>query len=809
MSQCSGNHEPARPSEHRGHLQPRGDVDGEHPGSSSKRVGQAYSSTTEKPRIQRRKTKRERNHAKFRRTSLEQRGSDEAFQRVQISQRCAWSASATCLKSICRSEPAIITKNRLTQHLGMFNREVKSADIGRLLAGDSDLAELALEKSMHHQDSTVTVEEARPVNHSPEERVEPSQTAVQEMESLSARLLNENRWHPNNRTPATSPCSEYCSTHSTLSSLLGLPVKGTTTSQSISDQDNTLIQRAPLDQRIPLSDKENTPLGRAQCGQSKGSNDTDRQNPDRVAEVTRSVPVKEVVVQLLTILNTPPAFVGRSLINERQQSIMALLVDRHGSVPDISGLTACRKLDCSSTPGAHKGDHGTGSSGSRCRNDKCRHPHVKRMRQQSPPLAFCEAPQSSSTPSRPQSDEETPGQKEDLDVFEELSYHGHQQHFMTSPINSDLTSMLPRSLDHSTPLFSTNMECLILNGDHRRMVSRNRELFEQSIPPVKLSRTVRDRRSNSERNTDPLQQGTKRIKAYNLPFKISDSSATHTSQFSYNSNCNVCPNTSEFPLHQPTLHRHRKCSPETQWRLKTSEGTQEPTQDVFSHWQPQTGCKSLGRICQEYPTSFNEVTSNWSSKTQSGGGEKTVRKAFDLVHLCEREVPLGCQKLDKDSWAYPLPQPNSNSMLQHHPSLQHPKEVYLHGSEVKEHVCGTSASVHWSRGGILRDKRHVADIRACRDCMVSWDPRSSLIREPLSSGDHMEQRCICKGAYLHNREHWWFPEQSYQLPISSFPPSEELEQGLLLATPTYSTSAGPLLEQTSPESWVFPRMKLY
>ncbi|XP_069057498.1 proline-rich protein 19 isoform X2 [Pleurodeles waltl] len=403
MSQCSGNQGPARPSENRGHLHPRGDADGKLPGSSSKRIRQPYSSTTEKPRIQRRKTKRERNHAKFGRASLEQRSSDEAFQRVQISQRCAWPASATHLKSICRSEPVIITKNRLTQHLGMFNREVKSADIGRLLEEDSDLAELMPEKAEHHQDSKVTLEEATsPVNHNPEERFEPCQAQVQDMESVGAKLLSERQWKPNNRNPATSPCSASCGTCSTQTPLSGFPVKGTATSRSISDKDNKLTQRETLDQTIPLSDKENTPLERVQCGQRKASNDKDIQNPDRVAARRRNVPVKEVVQQLLTILNTPPAFIGRSLVSERRQSIMALLLNRHGSVPDITRLTTCRRLDYSSTPGAHEGDDGSVSSGSRYRKDKCRHPHVKRVRQQSPPLAFCAAPQSSSTPSRPQ-----------------------------------------------------------------------------------------------------------------------------------------------------------------------------------------------------------------------------------------------------------------------------------------------------------------------------------------------------------------------------------------------------------------------
>ncbi|KAG6920380.1 hypothetical protein G0U57_020903, partial [Chelydra serpentina] len=46
---------------------------------------------------------------------------------------CAQSTPLPAIKRVSSSMPVIITQHRLSQHLGMFNREVKSADIERLL----------------------------------------------------------------------------------------------------------------------------------------------------------------------------------------------------------------------------------------------------------------------------------------------------------------------------------------------------------------------------------------------------------------------------------------------------------------------------------------------------------------------------------------------------------------------------------------------------------------------------------------------------------------------------------------------------
>uniref|UniRef100_A0A8C3FLH6 Uncharacterized protein n=1 Tax=Chrysemys picta bellii TaxID=8478 RepID=A0A8C3FLH6_CHRPI len=109
-------------------------------------------------RVKRRKTKRERNSAKFGRNAAvggaEQRSGCRRLQRMPApgwSSHCAGHAKSTPLPAIRRisgSVPVIITQHRLTQHLGMFNREVKSANIERLLDPRSE-RETETETSAH------------------------------------------------------------------------------------------------------------------------------------------------------------------------------------------------------------------------------------------------------------------------------------------------------------------------------------------------------------------------------------------------------------------------------------------------------------------------------------------------------------------------------------------------------------------------------------------------------------------------------------------------------------------------------------
>uniref|UniRef100_A0A8C0J4E8 Uncharacterized protein n=1 Tax=Chelonoidis abingdonii TaxID=106734 RepID=A0A8C0J4E8_CHEAB len=94
-------------------------------------------------RVKRRKTKRERNSAKFGRDAAGGPGG-RMLQRMPAlgwSSHCAGHAKSSPLPAIERvfvSMPVIITQHRLSQHLGMFNREVKSADIERLLGPRSE-----------------------------------------------------------------------------------------------------------------------------------------------------------------------------------------------------------------------------------------------------------------------------------------------------------------------------------------------------------------------------------------------------------------------------------------------------------------------------------------------------------------------------------------------------------------------------------------------------------------------------------------------------------------------------------------------
>ncbi|XP_013930457.1 PREDICTED: proline-rich protein 19 [Thamnophis sirtalis] len=92
-------------------------------------------------RVKRRRTRRERDYIKFGQKVMgkipEQRPNCRGLKKMLPpfwSSQLSNCAKSTPVKGSHVAQPVIITQNRLTQHLGIFNREVKSADIERLLS---------------------------------------------------------------------------------------------------------------------------------------------------------------------------------------------------------------------------------------------------------------------------------------------------------------------------------------------------------------------------------------------------------------------------------------------------------------------------------------------------------------------------------------------------------------------------------------------------------------------------------------------------------------------------------------------------
>uniref|UniRef100_A0A8B9PE48 Uncharacterized protein n=1 Tax=Apteryx owenii TaxID=8824 RepID=A0A8B9PE48_APTOW len=90
-------------------------------------------------RVKRRKTKRERDSAKFGQKVAGARRLEPRipWRVVPVPPLPVWGcrcAGRPLRSPVSAPKPVVITQNRLSQHLGMFNREVKSIDIERLLS---------------------------------------------------------------------------------------------------------------------------------------------------------------------------------------------------------------------------------------------------------------------------------------------------------------------------------------------------------------------------------------------------------------------------------------------------------------------------------------------------------------------------------------------------------------------------------------------------------------------------------------------------------------------------------------------------
>ncbi|XP_069497061.1 proline-rich protein 19 [Ambystoma mexicanum] len=837
MSQHSEEQGATRPSQPRSYHRPRAKEE-HHPSKPDEQPG---NNKHQKLRVQRRKTKRERNNAKFGRPefkrSLDQKGSALAFQRAPIPQRCTWPASITALKSTCSSNPVVITQNRLTQHLGMFNHEIKSADIGRLLGQDKDLADVASLKCSHQKECQVDPcgvpallmdEVAAAKSPTPSELAERFLSPVRGVQNTGGKLPAEQHLQPNTGNPELGPHTATCSTQ--LAQTPGFGRK---------DEGTMAIQTSAFSS---TSDKENTPLEILQSCQTSATHGMEKMTPGRTLPAAARAPVKEVVVKLLTILNPPAAFSGRSLVSETRQRILAILMDRYGRVPDIPLLTVCRRWDYSSTPRVLEGDCGSvrssdgwHSCGSReGHKDHDLSHHGKRMRQQSPPPPFTAAFLSSTSvaPTVPLSAEKAKSQKEDLDLCEELHIQGQHRQCIISPVNSKLQSVIPMCTDNPRPVVLMHRDNTTLDQDktlsESKPVSRRQHIFEECLPPLNSQRTVWDTKRNLEGNTNAFRQAIERNKpkTYGLPFGLSDSTAIHNPQFNICSNSPICLNTMNYPTCGNITHCSKAQSREVETDIPKEHllgrGLGIQAQNILGHQQLRRG------FSLQNPTSFGGSTNIHRNNILCGGREKSVSKAFDLVQMCEKAKSLLSQISEREPYSNQGPQTKPNSLLEQQPCCQLPPEMYLHGQNIKECKCCSRVSTVERKTGILRNSSqvhsHVAEITACNQtsiprtvgchsrthhCMVSWDPRSSSIRGVSPCGDHSEQRCLSALDYFHSTRHSGLPEQNRPLPISFYPPSEELEKSLASTPNPYIGFTGPLLERLSPESWVFPRMKLY
>lgn len=281
-------------------------------------------------RVKRRRTRRERNYIKFGRKLTgkipEQRPNCRGLKKMLPpfwSSQLSSCAKSTPIKGTHLANSVIITQNRLTQHLGIFNREVKSADIERLLSprAEHDTMDVtpiqkasgglmggeiqscsSLDtnpKSIPGEQGECPLKDLSTVHEDPHFTAMPAAPAsVGEHQPVAAVQEVDAGYKPSLASPAT-----------------------TFDQQAIEDeafQSNTTVA---------VNDKENVPPPPAEgVGLTK---------PKHLA--------KELAQDLEKLLDLKATFPGRDLISEMRQTVINAVLQQNKTLPDFSALTLLRK----------------------------------------------------------------------------------------------------------------------------------------------------------------------------------------------------------------------------------------------------------------------------------------------------------------------------------------------------------------------------------------------------------------------------------------------------------------------------------
>ncbi|CAH2318813.1 Hypothetical predicted protein [Pelobates cultripes] len=251
------------------------------------------------PKVKRRKTKKELD-AKFHKSEMEtfrSKGSRRLLKKQDLSRNpfCSRVVQSSVQKCACNSNPVIITQNRLSHHQGMFNREVKSVDIGRLLTKEpenKDNAELDLQKHRSKSEGNIG----------------------QDCSSCSTALPPRTESQQND-------------------SIISLKSRGPKTPIQPIESVTDIVQN---EEKTPLSGQE----GNVHRPTSWSSSETELPEVE-----TEAAPVFEVAEEIFKMLDTQVLFPGRNLVNEIQKAIMENMRQNHEKDTNRPAVPAQSELD--------------------------------------------------------------------------------------------------------------------------------------------------------------------------------------------------------------------------------------------------------------------------------------------------------------------------------------------------------------------------------------------------------------------------------------------------------------------------------
>lgn len=290
-------------------------------------------------RIKRRRTRRERNYVKFGRNIAtdrvpDQRPSGKGLQKMlppfwssQLSSCSKQSVHTT--KLTCGAKPIIITQNRLSQHLGMFNREVKSADIERLLSPRTE--QQVMELTPLQRDSGLERQTAEELHHY--KSCNDDQKCILSELGSGVKDLCEDK---EDSFPAVvQAVPAFISKHYSVATVRAAdvgsqPSAGPSAVEFGQQSETQTLETEMIEGNAGFpNEKENVPPVGAESFRGKS-------------------PVRQLAQDLEKLLDLKARFPGRNLIRETRQAVMDALLEQKKTLPDFSALLLLKKLagDC-------------------------------------------------------------------------------------------------------------------------------------------------------------------------------------------------------------------------------------------------------------------------------------------------------------------------------------------------------------------------------------------------------------------------------------------------------------------------------
>ncbi|XP_033014228.1 proline-rich protein 19 [Lacerta agilis] len=731
-------------------------------------------------RVKRRRTRRERNYVKFGRNATdripEQRPNRRALQKTlppfwsSQFNTCAKSTPIRPIKGTCVAKPLIITQNRLSQPFGMFNREVKSVDIERLLSPRAEQEVLEITPIQRDSGMEMLLEEE-------------IQSCDTDQKSIPSDQLRCSGKDPRGVNKDSTSITQHLVATPGASQPLAAPAVVEFNQEDLETEpfrDNALMD---------LNEKENVPpVPTAETESGKGKS-----------------PVRELAQDLQKLLDLKAIFPGRNLIGETRQAVINILLEQKKTLPDLSALALLKKsaggcntdtahADFKSPPDRDQKElllEQMSSSGSRNSDQEI---SLKKQRGQAQFFSSSFSPCPVHTVIRMAEEKTT--QREDFRSFVEPQACSQQ--------SFHLTAVQPHSHRSSAPSQHVNLARSSFASEEQHILHdalfRTARRWEQG-----LGEAFCESRSRQERSEVASRLSTKKraSKRHYLPF------STYDSLGSVNLSVDG-KGSGHYFLTDPQQHSCvYELSPD-QWNLLEMEPTPfhspHPSQEPCNCQPLDLGLRPTERAASESQTSFDVLRSIWSPKAPSKGAKLPVSQALGFP--CLAHQPATSRELNSE-------QGQPNEFLQ------------LYSIVPQQHCSSYWQNPQQDRYMLSKHPPHGTGLFSVLAKPRAFCPKVSVEQGRTSNSYHFSGLAEASERMQRNRDKGCCRSRSQtcdlkrllqmeeaqqqqlqffqQLPMSYFPPSEALEN----RNSPECALQGHLLGQSTPEPWAFPRMKLY